>query len=186
LFNGGEVDVMGLELSVDYDPAEGRDLGVAIPIRLAYTFTSAEFTSGFKSKFGPWGTVEVGDELPYLPEHQPYASVGLNRAKWRVNLTANYVSEMRTVAGQGPIPANQGTDEFLGFGLSAQYAVAPWSSFVCGRPEPDRPALHRGASTGRRAPGIAVHRHRRDRAQQLRSGWYAQNGSDSSTSPVIA
>ena len=132
LFNGGEVDVMGLELSVDYDPAEGRDLGFAIPMRLAYTFTSAEFKSSFESKFEPWGTVEAGDELPYLPEHQLYASVGLNRAKWRVNLTANYVSEMRTVAGQGPIPANQSTDDFLVFGLSAEYGIASWSSLFAG------------------------------------------------------
>jgi Fe(3+) dicitrate transport protein len=132
LFNGGEVDVMGLEISVDYDPAQGRDLGFTIPMHLAYTFTSAEFKSSFESNFEPWGAVEVGDELPYLPEHQLYASVGLERAKSRIYLTANYVSEMRTVAGQGPIPANQGTDDFLVFSLSAQYAVAPWSTLFAG------------------------------------------------------
>ena len=161
LFNGGNVDVIGLELAVDYDPAQGRDFGFAIPMHLAYTFTSAEFKRGFESNFGPWGTVDVGDELPYLPEHQLYASVGLKRAKWGVNLAANYVSEMRTVAGRGPIPANQGTDDFLVFGLSAQYAVAPWSTFFAGvqnltdqryivarRPAGARPGLPRTVLAG--------------------------------------
>ena len=132
VFNGGEVDVFGLELAVGYDLAHGRDLGFAVPFSLAYTFTSAEFQSDFKSDFAPWGTVETGDELPYLPKHQLHAGVAVQTARWGVDLAANYVSEMRTVAGKGPIPANEGTDAFLVFNLSAEYAITPWSNFFAG------------------------------------------------------
>lgn len=161
LFNSGEVDVAGLELSVHYDPAKDGDLALAIPIRLAYTYTHGEFKSSFQSKFAPWGTVAVGDELPYLAEHHLYAGLSLRHTEWKISLTGNYVSEMRTVAGQGPIPANQRTDDFLVFNLSGEYAMAPWSTvfvsvqnltdqsyIVARRPAGARPGLPRTLMAG--------------------------------------
>ncbi len=98
-FDGGEVIVSGLEMSTDYGFRVGS---FDIPVGLKYTWTNeAEFRNAFDSGFDPWGQVEVGDALPYIPEHQLRASAGLTNERFRVNLAANYVGKMRTKAGQG-------------------------------------------------------------------------------------
>jgi len=109
-FNAGEVHVAGLEASLDYDlrRAVGGDLGW--PIRASYTFTDAEFRSSFQSTFGPWGTVQAGDRLPYVPRHQFFAGLGVSGGRWRVDLSAHYVGRMRTRAGQGELVPALSTD----------------------------------------------------------------------------
>ena len=100
-FDGGEVVVSGLELSAAYNWSLG-DLD--LPLSLQYTLTTEyEFENGFESSFDPWGDVESGDELPYIPEQQLRAMTGIVGEQWRVNVGANYVGEMRTVAGRGSI-----------------------------------------------------------------------------------
>lgn len=98
-FDGGEVIVSGLELSADY----GFELGtMAVPVALRYTWTNeAEFKNAFESGFDPWGEVEIGDTLPYIPEHQFRLSAGIETERFRTTLAANYIDEMRTSAGQG-------------------------------------------------------------------------------------
>ncbi|HEX9710428.1 MAG TPA: TonB-dependent receptor, partial [Candidatus Thermoplasmatota archaeon] len=123
LYNGGEVDVSGVELSLDVDPAWGTDLPVRLPVRLAYTLTRAEFGTAFESAYEPWGTVEVGDELPYIPEHQLSGSVGVEGSGWTVALSGFGSTAMRAVAGQGPIEDGKGTDGFAVFSLSAEYVL---------------------------------------------------------------
>ncbi len=99
--------MQGLELSADYridGIAAGR---LSMPLALQYTWTTeAEFHNAFASDFEPWGDVEVGDELPYIPEHQLRLAAG-SRATGRLNLAASYVGRMRTVAGQGPFEATR-------------------------------------------------------------------------------
>jgi Fe(3+) dicitrate transport protein len=98
-YDGGEVVVQGLELSTAYPARIGT---VDVPLGMQYTWTAeAEFHSAFASDFDPWGDVEVGDELPYIPEHQLRATAGLATDTWGVNLAANYVGKMRATAGQG-------------------------------------------------------------------------------------
>ncbi len=98
-FDGGEVLVSGLELSTDYSFGFGA---FELPVDLRYTWTNeAEFRNAFDSGFGPWGQVEVGDALPYIPEHQLRLSAGITNERFRVNLAAIYVGKMRTKAGQG-------------------------------------------------------------------------------------
>jgi Fe(3+) dicitrate transport protein len=78
-FDGGEVRVAGLELSGTYRWELGS---VDLPVDLRYTWTAeSEFKNGFDSDFGPWGDVQVGDELPYIPEHQLRAMAGLESNK---------------------------------------------------------------------------------------------------------
>ncbi|MGH7556736.1 MAG: TonB-dependent receptor domain-containing protein [Gemmatimonadota bacterium] len=132
LFNGGEVEVSGLELSLDYDLAEPIPLGVGLPVRLAYTYTSSEFGTSFESEFGPWGSVEAGDELPYLPAHQLYLGVGMEAGPWALRLAANHVDEMRTEAGSGPIPAGRGTDAFTVWNASGEYRIMAGSTLFVG------------------------------------------------------
>jgi len=124
-FDGGEVDVFGLELTGDTDLARivGLD-GIELPVRMAYTWTDAEFQTGFNSGFGPWGNVQVGDALPYIPEHQMFASLGLDAGRFGGEVSLSWVDEVRTVAGQGNIPADQSVDAHSVLDASAWYAVS--------------------------------------------------------------
>jgi Fe(3+) dicitrate transport protein len=107
-YDGGEVRVAGFELSGGYAWTLGQ---VRLPLNVEYTWTTdAEFRSAFESGFDPWGDVQVGDELPYIPEHQLRASTGLEAERWRFNLAANYLGQLRTKAGQGAFDAAESID----------------------------------------------------------------------------
>ena len=124
LFNGGEVEVSGIEAGIAYDFGRALDTGLSIPFRLNYTYTTSEFKSSFDTSFADWSpSVEAGDELPYLPEHQLTAETSVRNDRWGLHLSANYVGEMRTVAGQGSIPENQKTDSRVVFDLSGEYTI---------------------------------------------------------------
>jgi Fe(3+) dicitrate transport protein len=122
LFNGGAVEVSGVEFSYANDFGTALEWG--IPFRVAYTFTDAEFRSSFETSFEDWAPgVEVGDQLPYLPRHQWGASIGATRDRWGTFLSVSYGDEMRTKPGRGSIPATERTDEFLLLDLSADYRL---------------------------------------------------------------
>jgi Fe(3+) dicitrate transport protein len=78
----------------------------SIPLSAVYTWTEGEFQTSFTSSFEEWGTVEKGDQLPLVPEHQLTLNAGLDAGRWRTFLTINYVDEARSEAGSGSIPAN--------------------------------------------------------------------------------
>lgn len=104
-FDGGEVIVSGLELSVGYDLPVGT---IEFPLALRYTWTNeAEFENAFDSGYEPWGNVAVGDELPYIPEHQLRLSAGFESERLRMNLAATFVDSLRTNAGQGTISTGE-------------------------------------------------------------------------------
>ena len=124
LYNGGEVTVYGVEASLKYDFANLTDHNrFNLPFNINYTYTSAEFDSSFESDFDEWGTVTKGDELPYVAEHQIYASIGIEAKKWSSYFSAKYISEMRTEAGSGSIASGSGTDEHLVFDATAEYKI---------------------------------------------------------------
>ena len=102
-FNAGEVDVYGIEIVASLDLAIGT--AWEMPVSLAYTNTNSNIRSTFDSGF--FGQVAAGDELAYVPEHQLNLTLGLAKGAWRIDSSANYVSETRSQAGQGSIPANQ-------------------------------------------------------------------------------
>jgi Fe(3+) dicitrate transport protein len=123
-FNGGEVDASGLELSLSYDLASRLSgSGIGIPFRTAYTYTRTAFQNSFDSEFEPWGEVIQGDELPYVPRHQLFASLGIQGPRYGVTLGAKFSDKMRTVAGQGDFVDAQSTDAHLVFDLSADLAI---------------------------------------------------------------
>lgn len=122
-FDGGEATVRGIEASLGFDAGEAAGWTLAMPLRLAWTRTHAEFDTSFDSDFGEWGDVVAGDELPYLPEHLFHASVGLEGERWRVHLAGNYLDAMRTVAGQGTPSPEGRTDEAWLFDLSAGFSL---------------------------------------------------------------
>jgi Fe(3+) dicitrate transport protein len=128
LYNGGEVAVVGLEAVVDTELAGARSALGRVPVRVAYTWTRAEFRSDFTSSYAPWGDVSSGDRLPYLPEHQLHASLGVERAAWKLRGAGSYSGAMRTVAGQGAVDPGRSTDAVLVLNLSGEYTVASWAS----------------------------------------------------------
>ncbi|MGB5344888.1 MAG: TonB-dependent receptor [Woeseia sp.] len=121
-FDGGEVTVQGLELNADYrieGIAGGR---FSMPLGLQYTWTTeAEFHNAFASDFEPWGDVAIGDELPYIPEHQLRAAAGIENDKVGFNLAASYVGRMRTVAGQRAFAADRTIESHVVWDLVGRY-----------------------------------------------------------------
>jgi len=128
-FDGGKVTVSGLELNASY----GWDTGsVQVPLGLNYTWTNeAEFEDAFESSFEPWGNVEAGDELPYIPEHQLSVDAGLVTEQWRINVAANYIGKLRTKAGQGAFDPRESVDDHIVWDLIAAWQFTPnLSSYI--------------------------------------------------------
>ena len=120
-FDGGEVSVHGLEMNAGY-VFSNLGAGFELPLDLQYTWTAeAEFQNAFESNFDPWGDVQVGDELPYIPEHQLRATAGLRHERFSVSMAANYVDSMRTVAGQGTPDASGSIDSQLVWDVMARW-----------------------------------------------------------------
>ena len=120
-FDGGEVTVQGVELSSDFAVTDFF-AGIDLPLSLQYTWTAeAKFHNAFDSDFDPWGHVEIGDELPYIPEHQLRATAALEHERWGVNLAASYVGRMRTVAGQGPFNPAETIDSHVVWDFIARW-----------------------------------------------------------------
>lgn len=107
-FNGGEVQVKGIEAVGQYNAAEisGLSNDYRLPLTVSYTVMQGEFKNSFVSTFPEWGTVTKGDELPYQPKNQLFLSAGLETDEWGISMAGKFVDEMRNTAGRGPIPQN--------------------------------------------------------------------------------
>jgi len=158
-YDGGEVVVSGLELSAGYSWKFRR---LSVPVSLDYTWTDkAEFQSSFESDFDPWGDVQSGDQIPYIPEHQLRASGGLVMEQWRVNVGASYVGDLRTKAGQGAFVDSESIDAHVVWDVVAAWNFTPNLStyfkvnnlfdetyIAARRPAGARPGLPRTAFVG--------------------------------------
>ncbi|WP_417476720.1 TonB-dependent receptor family protein [Maricaulis sp.] len=123
-FDGGEVDVRGLELTGSANLAPLLGLGISVPVRAAYTWTEAEFQTGFSSDYEPWGVVVSGDLVPYIPEQQFFAAIGIDAGRFGGELAMSWVDKVRTTAGQGAIAATDRIEAHTVADLSAWYAVS--------------------------------------------------------------
>ncbi len=119
-FDGGQVAMKGLEVVARTILGSSTGDGPTFPVSLAYTFTSARFGSDFISGYEPWGNVEAGDRLPYLPAHQIAVNAGVQIAGARIDTTINWVSEARSTAGQGPIAVADRIDARVLVDLAAE------------------------------------------------------------------
>jgi Fe(3+) dicitrate transport protein len=112
-----------LEFSATAVPRLGT---IDVPLSIRYTWTTeAEFQESFESSYDPWGDVQAGDELPYIPEHQFRLQGGLEAEQWRVNLAANFVGEMRTRAGQGALVPEESLDSYLVWDMLGAWNFTP-------------------------------------------------------------
>jgi len=117
LFNGGEADVLGVEFELGYDLVEAHDAAFAVPFRMNYTFTDAEFASSFDSDF--FGDVRDGDQVPYIPEHQAFGSLGVEYLDYALYLEAFFSDKMQTAVGELDSPST--TDSYAVFDLLAKW-----------------------------------------------------------------
>lgn len=120
-FDAGEARVQGLELSADGRIVSGDTV---FPLGVSWTWTDTRFENSFSSSFDPWGDVIAGDEFPYVPDHQVQLRGGLVRGPLEIALAGTWVDAARTVAGQGPIPAGEGTDSAFILDASAHYGLS--------------------------------------------------------------
>jgi Fe(3+) dicitrate transport protein len=67
--------------------------------------------------------VTVGDELPYLPEHQLSITAGMQTEQWRINLAANYRGKLRTRADQGGFDPRYSIDSHVVLDLVASRQI---------------------------------------------------------------
>ena len=124
LFNGGEARVSGLELSAQHNLGNLIGWSASIPVRATYTWTEAVFESSFESSFDPWGTVDVGDRLPYVAPHQVFAAIGIESSRLDVEVSTSWVSTMRTAAGKGTPSKDSRIDQHFVVDLAAEYALS--------------------------------------------------------------
>lgn len=122
-FDGGKVDVMGVEVTGSIDLGDFGDFGISMPIDFAYTYTDAEFQTDFASSYKPWGSVVEGDKVPYIPDHQFNIGLGAVGERWDVHMNANYTSKTRSTAGQGAIAIEDKIDGRWVVDLSASVKV---------------------------------------------------------------
>ena len=94
-YNGGSALVQGLELmaNTSYKVAGG----LSIPAGISYTYTDATFQSTFDDD-ALWGSVNKGDKLPSLSDHQLQLRTGLSNEQWGLNLNVNYFSDTCSTA----------------------------------------------------------------------------------------
>ena len=116
-FNGGEVRVRGLESKLNYELIQGA--GYSLPLAVSYTWTDSEFKTSFADEF--FGTVQRGDALPNLPEHQASVSLGYrNESGLAVDLRTNWFDSTCNFASCG---AFDKLDSYYTVDLSTRYAL---------------------------------------------------------------
>lgn len=117
-FNGGKVNSLGLEVGVGSNLNELAITRRDLPVKIAYTYTDAEFRTSFDSDYGLWGEVTKGDKVPYVAAHQFFASIGYNEGPAYFEIAGKYQSEMNTIAD-----GSQQTDEVVTFDFASNYKL---------------------------------------------------------------
>lgn len=127
--NAGEAKVWGFEGALRYDPLMASGSDWSLPLYLSATWTSAEFASDLAAGGGDdiYAGARDGSEIPYIPEWQLAAGIGLETERWGLQLDVTYQSETfgtglnldepRDHARQGKI------DDLLLVDLSASYQL---------------------------------------------------------------
>ena len=118
-FNGGAVEISGVELSSGITGIELA--GLNLFVNGTYTFTNSAFKSTFLSGFSQWGLVREEDELPYLPEHTGQIGFGVEGENWSVISNVKFQSKMREEPGQNPIGEGLHADDYVTADVTMNY-----------------------------------------------------------------
>lgn len=125
-YNGGEVDVSGLEFSLSSTESLNGDYD--LPWSITFTQTESEFKQDLNSTFELWGDVKAGDPVPYLPEQQLTVNLGIAANNWQVSLLVKYLGEMHEASGDNVTLSGQTTDSYTVVDLSASYDLQEYGS----------------------------------------------------------
>jgi len=98
-YNAGEVDIYGIEASLNHTLSLTDNIDM--PLSAVYTYSKSEFKESFISDFPLWGEIIAGDEVPYLPKHQITLTMELASNDWQASLLAKYIGEMKETSGTG-------------------------------------------------------------------------------------
>jgi len=128
MFNAGKALTKGLELEVSYNPLASSKK-MALPIKMAYTYTDSKFNNSFASGFEGWGEVADGDQIPYVAKNQLYVSVGVQTKKYSLALNGKYQSQVRTSPGSGDIAQIDKIDAFFTADMSLNYFLDSRTTF---------------------------------------------------------
>jgi Fe(3+) dicitrate transport protein len=122
-FDAGKARIYGIEAYVQSEPGVGP---VKLPLSLAYTLTRTEFQNSFRSEDPVFGTVNKGDEIPYVPRHQINAMLGAEFGAASVYGNATYISGMREQAGSAPLSQVLATDSQFVLDVGVKYRLLGW------------------------------------------------------------
>ena len=122
-YSAGRAYIYGLESLASADFAIGA---LKLPASAVYTLSFGRFQNDFTSVDPIYGTVQKGDEIPYLPRHQLRLQLAAEFHRLGAYAAFSYVSAVRETAGAEPLAEVLSTDPLMKFdvGLSAQ--VMPW------------------------------------------------------------
>jgi Fe(3+) dicitrate transport protein len=143
-YNTGQVVVMGFEAEAAHT---FRIDEVAVPLSASYTWTWSRFATAFESPNPQYGMVEIGDQLPYVPEHQLSMRVGFRFRFLEIFANGVYTSSMRDIAGHGQaLPEERTDDVFLLDARASVEVIDGFKIYVRGENLTDtRPILTRRA-----------------------------------------
>ena len=93
--NDGEITAVGLELQAGYDFGAANGASYSLPVTVGITWTEAEFESGASSADGEsiFSGAKDGNTVPYIPEFQLHAGIGLAVGKFRLALDGTYIDD---------------------------------------------------------------------------------------------
>jgi Fe(3+) dicitrate transport protein len=120
--DAGRARILGVEAFAEKTFRPGG--GVTFPTSVAYTFTQTRMLEDFRSADPQFGTVRAGDEMPYVPRHQLFATAGVESALGGIHLSATFIDAMREEAGQGEAAPGTKTEPQLTFDLNASWSFA--------------------------------------------------------------
>jgi Fe(3+) dicitrate transport protein len=122
-FNAGKVFVYGVEAMFE----QSFELPAGLQLRAggSYTWTGSNFQSDFTSGSAMFGSVQSGDKLPYVPEHQGSAHLTLMSPVSSFELGFTAQGAMRDLPGQGDIPDELKIPEHATLELAANLHLLP-------------------------------------------------------------
>jgi Fe(3+) dicitrate transport protein len=115
-FNGGQVEIGGIELNAQLQKPLTNNL--ELNSQISFTYTETAFQNSFLSGFSQWKLVQKGDELPYVPKYAGRWQMGVGNGDWSVDAAVKYQHEMREVPGAGDLIPGQQTESLATLDLS--------------------------------------------------------------------
>jgi len=129
--NVGEIDTLGLELFMQYDPGAAYNWGVSTPSYVSFTYTHAELDGEANSPDAEslFSGGADGNKVPYIPEYLVTFGTGLDFEKFGMFINASYVSSMYTSASNTEEQVNADGDPDSRFGKLDHHFVVDLTGY---------------------------------------------------------